>query len=108
MAVPSSGSAIVPFFTVAWPTAEFAGMNIEGGIKLSSRRELATIEDPEERKASYEQMVAQSYEAARAVNSGPSYVIDPAETRAWIVRGLKSLPPMPPRTKKKRPFVDTW
>ncbi len=102
------GASSVPFLTVAWPTAEFAGMNIDGAVKLSARRELMAIEDAEERKAAYERRVAQGYESARAVNSGARYVIDPADTRAFIVRGLKSLPPVPPRTAKKRPYVDTW
>ena len=39
------GASSVPFLTVAWPTAEFAGMNIDGAVKLSARRELAAIED---------------------------------------------------------------
>ena len=30
------GAASVPFFTVAWPTAEFAGMNIDGAVKIVS------------------------------------------------------------------------
>ncbi len=102
------GASSVPFLTVAWPTAEFAGMNIDGAIKLAARRELAAIEDAEERKDAYERRVAQGYESARAVNSGARYVIDPADTRAFITRGMKSLPPTPPRTKKKRPYVDTW
>jgi acetyl-CoA carboxylase carboxyltransferase component len=102
------GAASVPLFNVAWPTAEFAGMNIDGAVKLSARRELAAIEDPEERKDAYDRRVAQGYETARAINSGARYVIDPAETRAWIAQGLKSLPPTPPRTGKKRPYVDTW
>ncbi|MCY4094493.1 MAG: ATP-grasp domain-containing protein [Gammaproteobacteria bacterium] len=102
------GASSVPFLNVAWPTAEFAGMNIDGAVKLSARRELAAIEDPEERKAAYDQRVAQGYESARAVNSGARYVIDPADTRAFIVQGMKSLPPKAPRTTKKRPYVDTW
>ena len=102
------GASSVPFLTVAWPTAEFAGMNIDGAVKLSARRELAAIEDAEERKAAYERRVAQGYETARAVNSGARYVIDPADTRAFIARGMKSLPPPTPRTAKKRPYVDTW
>ena len=102
------GASSVPFLTVAWPTAEFAGMNIDGAVKLSARRELAAIEDPEERKAAYERRVAQGYESARAINSGARYVIDPADTRSFIARGMKSLPPVPPRTGKKRPYVDTW
>ena len=102
------GASSVPFLTVAWPTAEFAGMNIDGAVKLSARRELAAIEDPEERKAAYERRVAQGYESARAINSGARYVIDPADTRAFIASGMKCLPPVPPRTGKKRPYVDTW
>jgi len=102
------GSSEAPFFNVAWPTAEFAGMNIDGAVKLSARRELAAIEDPEVRKALYDKKVSQGYEQARAINCGARYVIDPADTRAWTVRALKSLPPMPPRTGKKRPYVDTW
>ena len=102
------GASSVPLLTVAWPTAEFAGMNIDGAVKLSARRELAAIEDAEERKAAYERRVVQGYESARAVNSGARYVIDPADTRAFIARGMKTLPPTPPRTAKKRPYVDTW
>ena len=106
------GSAMVPFMTVAWPTAEFAGMSIEGMVKLGSRKELAAIEDLEERVKKYDEMVAEAYERTRAVNAlkgfGVDDVIDPAETRSWIARGLKRLPPVPPRTEKKHPYVDTW
>ena len=106
------GSALVGFLTVAWPTAEFAGMNIEGEVKLGYRNELAAIEDPEERIAEYESRVARRYEQAKAVNSavggGLDDVIDPADTRAWIATSLKRLPPTPPRTGKKYPYIDTW
>ena len=105
-------SSLVGFFTVAWPTAEFAGMNIEGEVKLGYRNELAAIEDPEERIAEYESRVARRYEQAKAVNSavggGLDDVIDPADTRAWIATSLKRLPPTPPRTEKKYPYIDTW
>ena len=39
---------------------------------------------------------------------GADNVIDPAESRQWISRGLASVPAPPPRTGKKRPCVDTW
>jgi len=35
-------------------------------------------------------------------------VIDPAESRRWIMTALRSAPPAPPRSGKKRPCVDTW
>ena len=107
------GSSLEPFFTVAWPTAEFADMTIDGHVRLTFRDELDGIEDPEERQAVYGRRVAETVERARAVNSGGAQygiddVIDPVETRAWIAHGLRSLPPLPPRTAKKRPNVDTW
>ena len=105
-------SSLVGFFTVAWPTAEFAGMNIEGSVKLGYRKELIAIEDPEERIDTYEQMVDRAYNNAKAVNAaaggGLDDVIDPAQTRTWIANGLKRLPPTPTRQGKKRPYIDTW
>ncbi|MYA00521.1 MAG: carbamoyl-phosphate synthase large subunit [Chloroflexi bacterium] len=105
-------SALVGFFTVAWPTAEFAGMNIEGSVKLGYRKELIAIEDADERIETYEHMVERAYDNAKAVNAaaggGLDDVIDPAETRTWIVNGLNRLPPTPTRTGKKRPYIDTW
>jgi acetyl/propionyl-CoA carboxylase alpha subunit/acetyl-CoA carboxylase carboxyltransferase component len=104
--------SLVGFFTVAWPTAEFAGMNIEGAVKLGYRKELAAIEDPEARRAEFDRRVAEAYETAKAVNAGVGGglddVIDPAETRAWIMMGLKSQPPVEPRTEKKHAYIDTW
>ena len=105
-------SSLVGFFTVAWPTAEFAGMNIEGAVKLGFRKELAAIEDPEERVLEFERRVTTAYENARAINAGVGGglddVIDPADTRAWIASSLRRLPPTPPRTEKKYPYIDTW
>ena len=36
----AGGSVMEPFFCVAWPTGEFAGMGLEGQIKLGYRNEL--------------------------------------------------------------------
>ena len=105
-------STLVGFFCVAWPTAEFAGMNIEGSVKLGYRKELAAIDDPEARRAEFDSRVALAYETARAANAGTGGgiddVIDPADTRDWIANSLKRLPPVAPRTTKKYPYIDTW
>jgi acetyl/propionyl-CoA carboxylase alpha subunit/acetyl-CoA carboxylase carboxyltransferase component len=104
--------SLVGFFSVAWPTAEFAGMNIEGAVKLGYRKELMEFEDPEERRAEFDRRTAIAYDNAKAVNAvaggGIDDVIDPAETRRWIANGLKRLPPVPPRTEKKYPYIDPW
>ncbi len=106
------GSGLHGMMSVAWPTAEFAAMNIEGNVKLGYRNDLAAIEDPAERLRVYQAKVDEQYEQARAVNAavggGLDDVIDPAETRRWIVNTMKRLPPVPPREGKKYPYVDTW
>lgn len=108
----AGGSFKAPFFTVSWPTGEFGGMGLEGAVKLGYRKELAAIENAEERKAKYEEMVAAMYERGKAINTASHFelddVIDPMESRRWIASALRSLPPTPPRTSKKRPCVDTW
>ena len=108
----TGGSFKDPFFAVAWPTAEFGGMGLEGQVKLGFRNELANIEDPAERLKRYETLVARAYERSRAIHQGVSFqvddVIDPADTRFWIANGLRTVPPAAPRTHKKRANVDTW
>jgi acetyl-CoA carboxylase carboxyltransferase component len=104
--------SLVGFFSIAWPTAEFAGMNIEGSVKLGYRKELMAIEDPDARLAEFQRRTAEAYDTAKAVNAvmggGIDDVIDPAATRQWIVNGLKRIPPVPVRTTKKYPYIDTW
>ena len=106
-------------FTVTWPTGEFGGMGLEGAVKLGYRKELEAIEDPEERIAEYEKRVAQMYERGKAVNFATAFeideVIDPMETRRWILAalnaassGLSSKQPPQAREGKKKPFIDTW
>ena len=103
---------MVGFFAVAWPTAEFAGMNIEGAVKLGYRKELMAIDDPAARLAEFQRRTSEAYDSAKAVNAaaggGIDDVIDPVETRSWIATGLKSLPPVPPRVGKKYPYIDPW
>jgi len=106
------GSHKAPLFTVSWPTGEFGGMGLEGAVKLGFRKELAAIADPEERRRAFAHMVARAYEHGKALNTATHFeiddVIDPADSRRWIVGLLDSVPPPPPRTHKKRPCVDTW
>ena len=99
-------------FTVTWPTGEFGGMGLEGAVKLGYRKELEAIEDTEERRLEYEKRVAQMYDRGKAVNFATAFeideVIDPKDTRHWIMAGFKSMPKPVPREGKKRPFIDTW
>ncbi|WP_027515821.1 carboxyl transferase domain-containing protein [Bradyrhizobium sp. WSM1417] len=108
----AGGSFHASFFTISWPTGEFGGMGLEGHVKLNRRNELAAIEDPGERLSTFNRLVAERYENGKALNAASLFeiddVIDPAETRKWVLSGLRSVPPPPPRSDKKRPFVDGW
>jgi len=106
------GSFHLPLFSVSWPTGEYGPMNLEGAVKLGFRKELEAIVDPAERTVKFDEMVAAAYERGKALSTATMFeiddVIDPADTRSWVMAGLRSLPPLPPRTGKKRPWVDTW
>ncbi|MFT7648670.1 MAG: acetyl-CoA carboxylase carboxyltransferase component/biotin carboxyl carrier protein, partial [Candidatus Poriferisodalaceae bacterium] len=108
----AGGSFKAPIFTVAWPTGEFGGMGLEGFVKLGYRKELEALEDPEERIALYEKMVAKLYANGKAVSTATFFeiddVIDPASSREWLMMGLTSAPKPAPRRGKKRPMIDTW
>ena len=108
----AGGNLRFPYFYVAWPTGEFAPMGIEGQVKLGYRAELEAVEDPEERRILFEKLVAGLYESGKAVNRTTNFsvdeVIDPADTRKWVVNILASIRPPAPRDGKKRPMIDTW
>jgi acetyl-CoA carboxylase carboxyltransferase component len=108
----AAGSFDETFFSVSWPTGEFAGMGLEGQIKLGRRAELQAITDIPARRARYDELLADAYAWSRARNAGTVFevddVIDPADTRKWLVTGLNSLPPASARNGKKRAWIDTW
>ena len=108
----AGGSFKATNFTVAWPTGEFGGMGLEGAVKLGYRKELAAIEDPAQREQAYQNMVAMAYDMGKAVNMAAQFeidaVIDPADSRRWIMNALRAAPRPGRRGAKKRPCVDPW
>jgi acetyl-CoA carboxylase carboxyltransferase component len=107
----AAGSFQAPLFTVAWPSSEFGAMGLEGAVRLGYAKELAAIEDEGERNTLFEQLVAELYQRGKGVSMASfleiDAVIDPLETREWLLRGLNSAP-TESLTKGLRPFVDTW
>ncbi len=108
----AGGSFRAPIFTIAWPTGEFGGMGLEGAVRLGYRKELEAITDPVARETEYQRLVDRMYEHGSAINAATAFeideVIDPANTRHWIMTAFRSAPPPTPRTTKKRPMIDTW
>jgi acetyl-CoA carboxylase carboxyltransferase component len=95
--------------TVAWPTGEFGGMGLEGAVRLGYRKELEAVPEGVEREALFQRLLAQQYDNGSAIHMAETLeidaVIDPADTRAWLVAGLQA--------SRLRPFdgawpIDTW
>jgi acetyl-CoA carboxylase carboxyltransferase component/acetyl/propionyl-CoA carboxylase alpha subunit len=96
----------------SWPTGEFGPMGFEGAVRLGYRKELEAIADPAERDVLFRKLVGHMYARGKAEQVAEvleiDAVIDPADTRRWLVRALKSCGTPKPRSGKKRPFVDVW
>jgi acetyl-CoA carboxylase carboxyltransferase component len=105
----TAGGFDAPVFTVAWPTGEFGAMGLEGAVRLGYRKELAAVPEGAEREALFGKLVAEQYANGEAIHMAQTLeidaVIDPAETRTWLVRGLASA--RTPAAAPK-PYVDTW
>ena len=107
----AAGSFHSPLFTIAWPSAEFGAMGLEGAVRLGFAKELAAVEEPAARQQLLDKLVAKAYENGKGINMASfleiDAVIDPVETRVWLLRGLNATPKPAKREGKKR-SVDTW
>ncbi len=105
----AAGGLHRPVFTIAWPTGEFGAMGLEGAVRLGYRKELEALPEGAEREALFKRLVAQQYANGEALNLAATLeidaVIDPADTRAWLARGLVSAIIRPLAGHR---FVDTW
>jgi acetyl-CoA carboxylase carboxyltransferase component len=95
-----------PAILVAWPTAEFGGMGLEGAVNIIYAKELEAAATPEERAELHADLTAELKRSNTAVESAARFlyddVIDPANTRDVLIRTLETLPQPAPRTTRKR------
>ncbi|WP_193073234.1 carboxyl transferase domain-containing protein [Pseudomonas sp. FME51] len=107
----AAGSFHAPMFTIGWPSSEFGAMGLEGAVRLGYAKELAALEDPSEQQALFDKLVGELYARGKGLSMASfleiDAVIDPLETRDWLLRGLSSAPPESLQAGT-RPFVDTW
>lgn len=104
----TAGGFHSPLFTVAWPTGEFGAMGLEGAVRLGFKKELEAVPEGAEREALFQQLLAQQYAAGNGLNMATTLeidaVLDPADTRTWLVAGLEA-------GKVQNwagPAIDTW
>ncbi|KAJ9607531.1 hypothetical protein H2200_007609 [Cladophialophora chaetospira] len=100
------GGSLRNSMCVAWPSAVFGGMGIEGAVRLAYKKELEAIKDPEERKKKEQEMIEDMYAEGKALNMATAAeidtVIDPATTRKWLEQMIEVLPRRVPRYVKAR------
>ena len=98
-----------PRFTLAWPTGEFGAMGLEGAVRLGYRKELEAQPEGPARAALFEQLLAQEYAKGSALNMAATLeidaVIDPANTRDWLIKGLQAQPAL---TFGNQLAIDSW
>ncbi len=106
----TAGGFHAPLATVAWPTGEFGAMGLEGAVKLGYRKELEAAPEGAARDTLYAELVAEQYQRGGALNMAATLeidaVIDPAETRVWLARGLEAASTPMPRDERR--FIDPW
>ena len=104
----TAGGFHAPVFTVAWPTGEFGAMGLEGAVRLGFRKELEAQPEGAAHDALFAELLARQYANGEAMQMATTLeidaVIDPAETRAWLARGLASAQVRPLAHR----FIDTW
>ncbi len=105
----AGGSFHRPLLAVAWPTGEFGPMGLEGAVNLGFRKELEAETDPAAKQALFDKLLARMYAQGKAV-AVASYlevdaVIDPAETRRWLLRALRAAGPV---KRAQRAYIDVW
>ncbi|WP_234262824.1 acetyl-CoA carboxylase family protein [Hydrogenophaga sp. NFH-34] len=108
----TAGGFDAPVFNVSWPSGEFGAMGLEGAVRLGFRKELEAVPAGPQRDALFQSLVAQQYANGEAINMAQTLeidaVIDPAETRAWLVRGLASAHRVTAGQGAPAAYVDTW
>jgi acetyl-CoA carboxylase carboxyltransferase component len=89
-----NGRAYEPDLIVGWPTAEISVMGPEGAVNIIFRKQIEAAGDPDAQGALRNQLVGSLREQINAyIAAGWSFLddlIDPAETRSSIIRGLEN------------------
>lgn len=108
----AAGSFHSPLFTIAWPSGEFGAMGLEGAVRLGFAKELAAAESEQARQQLFDKLVTKAYANGKAINMASfleiDAVIDPEQTRGWLIRGLNSTPAPSAEKTGKRGYIDTW
>ena len=106
----SAGGFHATSFTVGGPSAEFGAMGLEGAVRLGYRKELQALPEGPEREARFAELLREQIEKGSAERMAACLeidaVIDPAQTRDWLLRGLQGCPESAAMASRR--FIDPW
>jgi acetyl-CoA carboxylase carboxyltransferase component len=95
-----------PAVLLAWPSAEYGGMGLEGAVTILHKHELEAIEDLAQRAQRHRELTEQLKQEHRSLESAGKLVyddvIDPADTRRLLLNTLQTLQAAPQRSGRKR------
>jgi acetyl-CoA carboxylase carboxyltransferase component len=104
----AAGGMHAPVATAAWPSGEFGAMGLEGAVELGYRKELAAAAAGAVRDRLRARLVAEQYDKGKALNVAATLeidaVIDPADSRRWLLSILESVKLPEPGGR----FIDPW
>ena len=81
-------------FKVAWPSAEWGSLPVEGGVKAAYRRDIETASDPTEREKEIEDELRRLSSPFRTAEAfAVEDLIDPRETRPYLCQFIEALQP---------------
>lgn len=94
---------------LAWPSADWGSLPIEGGVQAAYRRDIEAAEDPNARRRELEDMLEQYRSPLRTAEAfGIEEIIDPRDTRPllcdWVRLAYDIIPSqLGPKTRIPRP-----
>jgi len=88
------GRGFEPDACVAWPTAEICAMSIEGSVDVAYRKKFQDAPHPAARRQEIIDEIRSRVSALQAAEGfGIDDVIEPSQTRAYLLNVLAQAPP---------------
>ena len=78
-------------YRIAWPSAEFGSIPVEGGVAAAFKREILSSPDPDKRRKEIEDhIIALASPFRTAEHFAVEDIIDPRETRARLAHFIQA------------------
>ena len=81
-------------YVLSWPSSESGALPLEGGVAIAFAKEIASADNPEERRKEIESELAKKQNPfSRAESFSVHEIIDPSETRKYLCKWIERIQP---------------